>query len=48
MKKRVVKQFSMLNNPGSNVFLNNLDEMAIIYNPNNHIYIDKENVYLID
>lgn len=47
MKNKAVKQFAMLNNPGTNIFLNKMDDMAIIYNPNNQIYFDKENVYLM-
>lgn len=47
MEKKAVKEFAMLNNPGTNVFLDKMDDMAIIYNQNNHIYFDKENVYLM-
>ena len=47
MKKKAVKQFAILNNPGTNVFFNKMDDMTIIYNPNNHIYFDKNNVYLM-
>lgn len=47
MEKKAVKEFAMLNNPGTNIFLDKMDDMAIIYNQNNHIYFDKENVYLM-
>lgn len=47
MKKKAVKQFATLSNPGTNVFVNKMDDMAIIYNPNNQIYFDKEKVYLM-
>lgn len=47
MEKKAVKEFAMLNNPGTNFFLDKMDDMAIIYNQNNHIYFDKENVYLM-
>lgn len=45
MEKEVVKQFALLNNPGTNIFLNKMDDMAVIYSRNNHIYFDKENIY---
>lgn len=47
MKKKVVKQFASLNNPGTNIFLDKLDDMILIYNHTNQICFDKENVYLI-
>lgn len=47
MKKKAVKQFASLSNPCTNVFINKMDDMAIIYNPNNQIYFDKEKVYLM-
>lgn len=47
MKKKEVKQFALLNNPSTNVFLNKMDDIALIYDQNNQIYFDKENVYLM-
>lgn len=47
MKKKEVKQFALLNNPGTDVFLNKMDDIALIYNQNNQIYFDKEKVYLM-
>lgn len=45
MKKKAVKEFAILNNPGTKMFINKMDDMALIYNQNNQIYFDKENVY---
>lgn len=47
MKKKTVKQFAILNNPGTKIFINKMDDMALIYNQNNQIYFDKEYVYLM-
>lgn len=47
MKNKAVKQFAILNNPGTKMFINKMDDMALIYNQNNQIYFDNENVYLI-
>lgn len=47
MELKAVKQFAILSNPGTNVFINKLDDMVMIYNHVNHICFDKENVYLI-
>lgn len=47
MESKAVKQFALLNNPGTNVFLNKMNDMVMIYNHTNQICFDKENVYLM-
>jgi hypothetical protein len=47
MKMNAVKQFAALNNPGTLIFLNKMDDLSLIYNQNNQIYFDKENIYLM-
>ena len=42
MKNKAVKQFAILNNPGTKMFINKMDDMALIYNQNNQIYFNNE------
>lgn len=47
MKNKSVEQFSTLNNPGTKIFINKIEDMEIIYNYNRQIYFDKQNIYLM-
>ena len=47
MESKAVKQFAMLNSPGTNVFLNKMNDMLMIYNHTNQICFDKENIYFV-
>ena len=47
MEQKVVKQFAILNSPGTNVFLNKMNDMALLFNQTNQIYFDQENVYFM-
>ena len=47
MKKEEVKQFATLNNPGTKLLLEKMDDMTFIYNPHKQFYFDEENVYLV-
>lgn len=47
LKNKAVEQFLTLKNSEIELFINKIDDMAIIYNKNKQIYFDKQNVYLI-
>lgn len=47
MKKEEVKQFATLNNPGTKLLLEKMDDMTFIFNQHKQFYFDEENVYLV-
>lgn len=47
LKNKAVEQFLTLKNSEIELFINKIEDMAIIYNKNKQIYFDKQNVYLI-
>lgn len=47
MEKKAVKSFAAIANPGTNVFIEKMEDMAFIYNHTSQICCDKEKIYLI-
>lgn len=47
MEKKAVKSFAALSNPGTNMFIEKMDDMVFIYNYASQICCDREKVYLI-
>ena len=47
MEIKAVKSFAAISNPGTNVFIEKMEDMAFIYNHTSMICCDKEKVYLI-
>lgn len=47
MEKKAVKSFAAIGNPGTNVFIEKMEDMAFIYNHTSQICCDKEKIYLI-
>lgn len=47
MEKKAVKSFAAIGNPGTNVFIEKMEDMAFIYNHTSQICFDKEKIYLI-
>lgn len=47
MEMKAVGAFASLSNPGTNVFIDKMDDMALIYNHTSQICCDKEKIYLI-
>ncbi len=44
---KAISTFSALNNPGTRVFVNKMEDMIQIYNHTSSICVDKQNIYLI-
>ena len=47
MKMKAVEEFAVVSNPGTNVFVEKMDDMIQIYNRTSQICFDKERIYLI-
>lgn len=47
MKTKAVKSFTALSNPGTGVFLRQMDDISQIYNHTKEIYFDKDKIYLV-
>lgn len=47
IEMKAVKSFASLNNPGTNIFVEKMDDIVFIYNHTSQICCDKEKVYLI-
>lgn len=47
IEKKAVKSFAAIGNPGTNVFVEKMEDMAFIYNHTSQICCDKEKMYLI-
>lgn len=47
MEKGVLEQLASVSNPGTNVFVDKLDEMIRIYNHTKQIYCDDKKIYLV-
>lgn len=47
IEKKAVKEFAKLSNPGTDVFINKMDDMIQIYNYTSQIYFDENRIYLI-
>lgn len=46
-EKKSVKEFAAIGNPGTGVFVDEMDEMIQIYNHTSQICIDDKNIYLV-
>ena len=47
MEKKAVKSFAAIGNPGTSVFVEKMEDMAVIFNHTSQICCDKEKIYLI-
>lgn len=47
IEKKAVKSFAAISNPGTNVFIEKMEDLAFIYNHTSQICCDKEKIYLI-
>lgn len=47
METRAVKSFAAISNPGTNIFMEKMEDMAFIYNHTSQICCDKEMIYFI-
>lgn len=47
MEKKAVHQFAVLNNSGTHIFVNKMEDMIQIYNHTEQICFDKERLYLV-
>ena len=46
-QEKVVKSFSEMNNPNTSVFVDQMNDMILIYNHTSEICFDDENIYLV-
>jgi hypothetical protein len=46
IERQVVREFAMMNNPGTRLFTTKMDDMIRIYNHTSSIYFDEKNIYL--
>ena len=47
MKKKAVKAFAAIGNPGTGMFVDKMEDMIRIYNRTSQIYFDNEKIYLL-
>jgi len=47
MEMQAVKEFAPMGNPGTNVFIEKMEDMIQIYNRTSQICFDNEKIYLI-
>ena len=47
IKTKAVYDFSLLNNPGTGIIINKLNDMNRIYNHTAEICVDQNNIYLV-
>lgn len=48
IENKAVKKFAAISNPGTRVFLNQMEDMIQIYNHTSQICFDKEKIYLVE